>query len=372
MTIAGSVHLLGDDLLDGSTAISLSGSSNIKNNYTGIHSSFSKRIPALEATTHNGEKVQTLNAKLRVKRGRVGLFGKAQVGSTDVSKNKVKETVDATFVADGWSGTSVASDGNRGDPKSVFSDNGWDASYDMGSKLKFPLLTDTYHEVSTGTTYLDSSTGEKYSTTDYWTQVLTPKMYKGDMTITTNKDFYWNAQRPNDPYGKANSRSPDEDYILFNAKTNVMEVSGQVMIDGDLFLRQNKSKDQTIYFTGRAAILVAGNVDIDANLYSINADGSLTSSFPNANFLGIMAGGDLAVGRTAQQYIMGAFYAQGTFKSGKKTFIAGSVAANYFDFGKKVPAIYEVPARAEHLPMGLIGTAAGNSLTQVAWRELGS
>ncbi|HRI86736.1 MAG TPA: hypothetical protein PLJ47_00165 [Candidatus Hydrogenedentes bacterium] len=372
VTVAGSVHLLGDELLDGAVAISLTGSGEIKNNYGGMPAAFTKRIPGLEYEEHDGEKVQTLGAKLRVKRGRVGISGGATIGTKNVGNNKVKETLDATFVADGWTGTSVASDGDRGDPKNVFSDNGWDAPYDMGDGLKFPLLSDPYHEMASGETFIDSSTGKAYSTFDYWKAALTPEIYKGDMTITTEKDFYWNAQRPSESFEEAANRKPGEDYIYFNAKTNIMEVSGQIMIDGDLYLGKEKKQDKTLYFTGRAAILVNGNVDIDTNLYSQNADGSQSGSFPVANCLGIMAGKDIVVGRTANQYVMGAFYAQGKFESLKKTHIAGSVVANYFDFGKSSPLIYEVPTLADNLPEGMLGVSNGSSLTQLAWREIGA
>ena len=49
--------------------------------------------------------------------------------------NTIKETMDGCFVNEGWTGTSVTADGDRGDPTAVFSDNGWDATYDLGLSL---------------------------------------------------------------------------------------------------------------------------------------------------------------------------------------------------------------------------------------------
>lgn len=375
VSIHGSVHLLGDNTVSNTTvlaALDLSGTSLIHNNYVGIPASLSGRIPGLPTRTFNGETVQTLNAKLRVKRGLVGMSGNSEIGEPDVAGNTVKETMDGTYVTDGWTGTSVTDDGGRGDPQNLFSDNGWDATYDLGNKVSMPVMSDTYREVGTGKMYIDPDTGTYYTYSSYWTKVLTPQAYNGDMTIRANQNFYWNAQRPTDTYAQAGNRQSGEDYILFNATTNVLEISGQVMVNGNFAIERGSGNDKTIHYTGRAAILVNGDAILDTNMYSRNADGTTANSFPANNIFGIMCTGSLTMGVNSQLELMGAFYAQNQIRSQKQTVVTGTYVSNYFDMGTNVPEIYQVPTLADNLPTGMIGAYPLLIFSQVSWRELGA
>lgn len=374
VSIHGSVHLLGDNAVQGTTVLSaldLSGTSLIHNNYVGMPATMAGRIPPLPTRTFNGETIQTLNAKLRVKRGLVGMSGNSEIGEPNVVGNTIKETMDGTYVTDGWTGNSVVPDGGRGDPKNVFSDNGWDAVYDLGNKVPFPVLSDTYREVGTGKIYIDPDTGAPYTYTSYWNKVLTPMAYNGNMQIKANTNFYWNAQRPGDTYANAGNRQPGEDYILFNAATNVMEISGQVLINGNLIIDRGAGNDKTIHYTGRASIYVNGDVKLDTDLYAQNADGTTANSFPVNNILGIMAFGKMEMGSNSQLHLMGAFYAQDQIKSTKQTIVTGTYVSNYFDMGTNVPEIYQVPALADNLPPGMIGAYPILAFNQISWREIG-
>ncbi|HEY3298521.1 MAG TPA: hypothetical protein VGK34_07690, partial [Armatimonadota bacterium] len=77
-----------------------SGTADIQNNYNGISSTLSSKIPALSLQSIGGEMVQSLNAELRVKHGKVGLSGAATAGQANVTGNSVKETLDGVYVTD--------------------------------------------------------------------------------------------------------------------------------------------------------------------------------------------------------------------------------------------------------------------------------
>ncbi|MCH7909725.1 MAG: hypothetical protein IIB38_08925 [Candidatus Hydrogenedentes bacterium] len=142
VSIHGSVHVLGENLGAGGVAleaIDLSGTSLIHNNYEGLAADLLARVPPLPTTLFNGETVETLNGKVRVKNGLLGMSGNSEIGEADISGNSYKETMDGVYVTDGWTGTDI--DAN-GDPQSVYSDNGWDSAYDLGGAVPFPDYSD--------------------------------------------------------------------------------------------------------------------------------------------------------------------------------------------------------------------------------------
>jgi len=198
VSIHGSVHLLGTNILAGGlavAAIDLSGTSLIHNNYSGLEADLRNRVPALPERNWNGEIVETLNAKLRVKNGLVGMSGNSEIGEPDVVGNTVKETMDGTYVNDGWTGNSVNDDGGRGDPTAVFSDNGWDETYELGDKVSLPIFSDDWRDPVTGATIINPSTGINYTHEEYFA-TLAGTPYSGDITINARtSDFYYNATR---------------------------------------------------------------------------------------------------------------------------------------------------------------------------------
>lgn len=378
VSIHGSVHLLGDNLLPGGeaiTALDLSGTSLVHNNYGGMPADIANRIPPLPRESFGGEDVATLNANLRVRRGLVGMSGNSEIGQPNVVGNGIKETMDGVYVTDGYTGTSVIDDGGRGDPKKLYSDNGWDESYDLGDRVPLPLLQDQYRSPTTGALIQDPGRGDWYTHENYFDEVLvgdpanpTDGIYNGDIVINAAQDFYYNASRPADP--DPAHKQPTDDYILFNAATNRMEVNGQLSVNGSLTITRGGGNDKTISYCGRAAILVHGNVVLNTDLLSVNANGTIANSFPANNCLGIMASGDMTVGSISQLTLMGAFYAQGRIICSKQTQVAGSFVSNYFDMGTNVPSIYQVPSLADNLPIGMVGAYPIVAFSTISWREL--
>ncbi len=383
VSIHGSVHLLGNSLLIGIAALSaidLSGTSLIHNNYVDVPADLIARVPAVPVVNYNGENVSSLEANLRVKKGLVGMSGNSEIGEPNVAGNTFKETMDGVYVADGYTGTAVTPDGNRGDPKSLWSDNGWDELYDLGDKVSLPLLADPWRDPSNGATTLNSTTGAAYTHEDYFNQVLvanaanpTDGAYVGDMVIDARgSNLYWNATTGVKSTTLPASLPPaTDDYVYFNASTNVLRINGQIKVGGKLEFK-GQGADRSVNYSGRGAFLAYDNVTIDTDLVSCN-NGVTTNtagSFPVNNIIGVMTSKTMTVGSTAQCKIMGAFYAQEKIVTAKQTHVMGTFVSNYFDMGTNVPNIYQVPSLADNLPLGMIGNFPILSVSQVSWREI--
>jgi len=378
VSVHGSVHLLGNNLTTGALAVDaldLSGTSLIHNNYADCPSDLAARVPALPTTVFGGESIGTLNAKLRVKNGLVGSSGNSEIGQPNVAGNSYKETMDGTYVTTGWSGNQLTDEnGGRLHPTNLYSDNGWDQTYDLGNRVPFPVLTDPWRDPIDGHFVADPYRGGNYSHINYFSEVLvasptsqTDGILTEDVTIAANQNFYWNATQNSRTY--PGTPQPTDDYIRFNAETNVMEVNGQIRINGSLTITRGGGNDKTISYTGKAAILVDGDVTLDTDLYSRNANGTTANSFPVNNCLGVMATNNMTVGSLSQLNLMGAFYAGNQVQTLRQTNIMGTLVANYFNMGTNVPSIWQVPELANNLPLGMIGNYPILSIARVSWRE---
>ena len=373
VSIHGSVHLLGENVAEGGTSIAaldLSGTSLVHNNYGELSSNLRQRVPPLPQRMYEGEMVETLHANLRVKSGLVSLSGNSEIGSPHVPGSGEKGPMDGTFVNDGWTGNSTIDDGGRGVPTRVTSDNGWNQRYDLGERVPFPLLDHDYRDSVYGHTLENPDTLANYSHDEFFSEVLAGEPYDGDITIHARNtdEFYYNATNPDstDP----GERQSTDNYIYYNGDEKVLYVNGPVIVDGNLSLT-GQGSDRTIHYNGRAAWLVRGDVDLDANLYTVNSDGSVTQSFPHNNILGIMAEGSMMVGGSAQLTLMGAFYAENQIATQRQSTILGTFVSNYFDMGTNVPSIFQIPTLADNLPEGMIGAYPIRVLSRVSWREIG-
>jgi hypothetical protein len=372
VAIHGSVHLLGDDLGAGGVAIAaldLSGTSLIHNNYDGLSADLMGRVPPLPTTDYNGQNVGTLNANLRVKNGLVGMSGTSEIGQPDDGSNTWKETMDGVFVNEGWTGNSI--DGN-GDPTQVYSDNGWDNTYDLGDAVPFPTYDDDGgqdHLAYYLETNPNPSEGLQY-------------VYTGDMTIQAGGgSFYWNATTGTEVVGESpgvngmpNQADLDnsEYYVWFDDATDTMVINGRIPVDGDIqLLAGNGASNKLINYEGKGTMLAydsdsedGGDVTIDVSLK--------TTVFPADNLFGIQAQDDMTIGTSSQLEIMGGFYAQDGVIVDKQSTIMGTIVGNYFDMGTNVPKIYQVPELADQWTtiMRMIGSGPVLFLSPVSWREL--
>lgn len=395
VSIHGSVHILGDHVPEGGLAINaldLTGTSLLANNYGDrvnhpsipyMPDHLRMRVPALPTRMHEGTEVETLNARLRVKKGLVALSGNSRIGMALEPGMTIKNTMDGVYVTDGWEGGSA--------PTNVWSDNGVDNVYDLGHRgIVFPTLDMLWVDPVTLENVENPHTGDWYTHDEYFTEVLLADpvirddgIYEGDITINarTGDHFYWNATTEEELTGAdalAATPGENDDYLQFNADTNVLSINGQIRINGDLtFEGQGSSQisntDRLILYSGRAALLVDGNVKIGTHLITCNNNdpSDTANSFPQNNIIGIMATQDMEVGLVSQLSLMGAFYAAGRIKSSFQSVVAGTFVANYFDMGSQVPRIFQVPELQNWLPYGMIGHIPILVMDRTAWREIG-
>ncbi len=379
VSIHGSVHLLGDNLGNGDlavAAIDLTGTSMIHNNYVGLAAGLAGMVPALKTVTHAGESVQSLDAKLRVKNGLVGLSGNSEVGEANVTGNAVKETMDGVYVSDGYTGNALNADGT---PKQMYSDNGVLNGYDLGDAVPFPTFAN-----DVGGDHLGN-----YLTNDA-ANVGLHFVKTGNVAITLNQNYYWNAttgtESVNQSLGAGTmptsaSLNANHYYIWFDAATNRLRVNGRVPIDGNLTINPGTGADKTLNYTGKATILAydadssgnGGDVTVEASMLTMNANGTTTNSFPQNNLLGLMAQDDMMLGISSQLNIMGGFYSQDQISLNKQSTIMGTIVGNIFNMGGQVPDIYQVPALQDAWTtnMKMIGATPVEFLSPLSWRELG-
>lgn len=372
VTIHGSVHILGDALDPGDLAMDMSGNSGIFNNYGSLSADLRGRVPPLEQVSFGGEMVETLNATFRVKNGMVSTNGSNTIGTADQSGNSVKETLDAVYVSDGWTGNKT--DGN-GDPSTVHSDNGWDDGYDLGNQLAYPTYDD-----DGGRDHLDY-----YTETDPNPAQGFQQVHVGNLNIQAGGgNFYWNATTGTKVVNKNPGSNgmptkaqlnPNHYYVWFDDSTDTMVINGRIPVQGNLgLLSGNGNNNKLINYEGKGTFLAFDPNNANGGDVTVNVS-LKTTAFPNTNLLGVHAQDDFSIGTSSQLEIMGGFYAQDGIIVNKQTIIMGTIVGDYFDLGGQVPDIYQVPELQDAWTeaMRMIGTnPQGGDLTLVplSWREL--
>jgi len=320
--IRGSVHILGTGLTSTNFAVNMSGGALIGNNYNGMDDALKALIPSIGAT-------EDLEAKLRVKQGKVGLSGTAQVGKSETTSTN-KDTVGGVYVTDGYGGTAGASN--------VYSDNGTSNAYDLGDKVTFPSLNNPYTDPTTGTNY---STYAAFLTANAY-------IYSGDLNISDDT--------PTFTIGNANGS------ITWDKSAATLTISGLVKA-GNIDLAK---KGKVVTYAGKGTLYSTGNIKIHDNLLP-------SSGFPATNAIGLIATQDIEIATVpgeSHTKAAGAFYAEGKIKSGMQNKILGTFVSNYFDMGSQVPKIYQVPSLATNLPPGMPGATPVWVFTKKTWREI--
>ncbi len=342
VNISGSVHILGTGLGSTDYAVELGGTAElIGNNYSAMAADLQRRLPSLPTTVFNGETVETLSAVLRVKNGIVGLDGNSSVGVTDVPGNLYKETADAVYSNDGFGGNSGSAN--------VFSDNGWSNNYDMGDAISFPSLSDPYMGYPSYQQYL----------------------YDNALVISDAGDL---AQLANITAGSS--------FTITDAggKGSIsMDGTGNLTVDGIIYVEGgdlNITGASDVIFSGKASVLVTGNIAVDTNLVTPAVPVGGEHNFPyvqstgDENIIGFMTPNDISLGTSAQLDIMGLFYAENKVTINKQTDLMGSIVTNYFDLTGQVPNIYQVPEAKNYLPPGMIGSSGGWSMALLSWQRV--
>jgi len=341
VNLHGSVHILGDNLNDGDVAMEMSGAGNIHNNYSGITAALSSRLPSLDTTTFNGEVMRTLDAELRVKKGRVDISGTSNAGFPDVpgGSPQIKETLDGTYVTDGYGG-------NQGE-SNVYSDNGASEGYDVGDAINMPdLLNDPYTDPNTGTTY---PTYMNYLQNN-------ALVISGNVTLKPGQTF--------------SSLSNEFGSISMDASGN-LQISGIVYVTGDIEIEAGQGEDRhtPVIFDGKGTLVSEQDISVSTHVLS---DGT----FPTDDVLGFIAADDIDIGTgpgDAHLDIMGVFFAQDQITNKKQNQLAGAMVSNYFEIDN-VPDLFHVPSIVDNLPPGMPGGETIDIYTYKVvngtWREL--
>jgi len=402
VSIHGSLHILGENLLPGDEAINslaLGGSSIIANSYCcgggpGLRDELRDRVPVNETVDFMGETdLETVESVVRVKNGSVSLSGTANLGLVNDDSNNRKETLDAVYVNNNW----AIVDG-EGLPTNVYSDNGSAANYDLGDAVDFPTF-----ENDQGDSHLD------YYLEDFaLDNSADHQIFDGDIAIKAGaNDFYWNATTGDLTYtppmgvtglsiGMTESGAfPDaatvaalpstDNYIWFNQATNEMVIHGRVPVSGDIqLLAGNGAMNRKITYSGVGSLLAYdggtgrgdGDVTITTSLVTpeatTDADGNPIPTFPD-NVLALMAADDLTLAGSSHLDLMGGFYAQDAIIVDKQSTIMGTIVGNTFELSQ-VPDVYQVIPLAQALTgdsIRMIGSDPVIVLIKVSWRELG-
>ena len=344
--------------------IDLSGTAGVGNNYKDMDTDLLSRVPSLPPTTFNEEEVESLNAKLRVKHGKVNLSGTATVGDPDEQLNGYKETIDGVYVTDGFGG-------NKGE-SNVYSDNGTDQPYDLGEgTLDFPTLDDLYIDPETGNIFKDEYE-QTYTYLQYYEKYglnITEIHEKFNLVSSISSDtesFTIGSKEVPNEYGKIN-------YIDWNQTSGILQIGGIICVDNADGLvigkvREEEEEEETIIFDGKGTLVSAypeADIFIHDHLLS-------NGEFPTEDSLGLISAGDInvATGEWDNHLnIMGAFYAENTITMAKQTELAGTFVSNYIDMGNEVPSIYQVPELINNMPPGMPGATTYSIYTN-NWHEV--
>jgi hypothetical protein len=332
-TIAGPVHILGDNVGSGECALRLGGGASIVNDYTKLPPALRAKIPPCPRCEHRGEVVESLGATVRARRGMVGLDGASALGASDQPGNDVKETTDGVFVTDGFTGTSGEDN--------VFSDNGVATPYDMADKLSFPSITEPYRDYPTYLEYLREKA-----------LVITDAAQLEQLAnLTPEAKFEFS-----DADGKG--------LIAMDGQGN-LKIAGIVYVPGSVAFTSTDGK--ILSYRGRGSLVCEGDVRFRASLVT---EGD--RSFPY-NIIGVMTPGSI-VFDGANIDVMGVFYGQKQIVNAKQTDVVGSLVSHYVDMGSQVPSVYYVPLVRKMPPPGLIdaGDYAVQVMARRQFRPLGS
>ena len=310
-------------------ASEISGNAEVGNNYDGMPLDLRSRVPNPPSVQYGGEWVDSLSSNLRAKHGRVDISGSATVGDPNATGNSLKETVNGTYVNDGFGG-------NQG-TAGVHSDNSYTHGYDLGDGLvRFPLI-DTGTYVKGGVTYANYLAYLEANAT----------VVSGDVTLTK---------------GTARTISGPKGSIVLDAAGN-MTISGIVYVTGNISFGPSKAR---ITYSGSGTLVTPQSAYVHCDLMP-------ATNFPRNDALGLIARDriELATGGGDAQLTMAiAMYAQHQIVSNKQVKVAGTMVSSYYSMSN-VPKLYQVPELADHLPTGMPGGDPVYivSLSTESWKE---
>lgn len=331
-------------------AVEMGGTSKVGNNYIDMPSALKSRVPSIA----NDDGIETLDAKLMVKYGKVKLEGNASIGSEEVSETpQSKNTMDSVNVPDGFDvGDGVVSDFVHTDELLADRDR-------FNDVVRMPSLKDAYTDNATGTFYpapIDPY-GNPTEIGGYESYLMTKGfVVPGDLNIDTAPFSYSDAKGNSINYQRVK---------IGGQWSWLLTIQGLFCIDGSL----NITND--IVYSGKGTFYVKGVPDADnENDVKIMSNVMTNGNFPNS-IMGIMSRENIFFGG-AQNKVMGLFYAADTIKCTKQYDVAGTFISAYFDMGTNVPRIFQVPVveqEVNHPPYFIDTLFPGRGIVFDKWYE---
>lgn len=341
--IAGSVHLLGTGLP--STAI-------VFNNQTGDCLNDNTGMDSTLAAKIFGGTSSDLNAKFRVKNGRVDMsHGSGKIGS---SASPFKG-IYVTNGADGGSGVNadIIGGDNSGDGQNLFADEGAASpkAYDLGDGVSMPSIDEDW---------MNNNSLDLTSITDTEDPPSpTPKgLIAGNLELTGKFKVGPNWYEPDINQGDAPTFQGSTNAIRYTSASNLLEIKGIIKV-------KSLTISDDITYSGNGTIYVTGTTVIDGDVLP-----AAPASYPTTNRLGVVSEGDMDFPSSAQKLLTGAYYCAETITSSKQTELAGTIVCRNFDITAQVPKLWQVPSLVENLPPGMPGKDPLWVFTEKTWKDL--
>jgi len=352
VTIAGSIHILGDGL-DATTTVFSNQTGDCRNTNVGMDSDLADAI--------DGGTTSDLNAKFRIKNGRVDMsVGSADIGSSSSPFKGIYVTDGDDEGANGVNDDIIGGN-NAGGGQNLYADKGATSAeaYDLGD-YNIPLP-------SIDTVWLNANSLDLTGVTDV-TAVDDPVVGADSATddgetekglIAGALDLTGDWHHGHDNYYPDIDQTDGTNSINFNSEARVLTINGIVKVSS-----LNISDD--IKYAGNGTIYVTGTTLIDGNVLPVTDE-----TYPTTNVFGVVSTGDITLGdQSAQMLLTGAYYTAGTAFSGKQTELAGTIVCKNFNITNQVPKIWQVPSLSTNLPPGMPGSDAVWVFTDRTWREI--
>lgn len=363
VSIAGSIHILGEGL-DPATTVFSNQTGDCLNTNVGMDSDLADAI--------YGGTTSDLNAKFRIKNGLVNMsVGSADIGS---SSNPFK----GIYVTDGDAGAygvnaDIIGGDNAGASQNLYADKGAFSAraYDLEEyNTTLPRINDTeLTAISLDLTGVTDSTEDFQFKTSAGASIVDTVddkgLINGNLELTEKFKVKGKKYYPDIEKYDGTDWTSSTNAIRFNSATNVLEIKGIVKV-----LSLNISDDITYKTVPGPAgkkggtIYTTGTTEIDGDVLPAAA-----ASYPTTNVFGVISTGDMTL-PSKNKLLTGAYYTEGTATSSGQTELAGTIVCENFDITKNVPKIWQVPSLATNLPPGMPGAAAVWVFTDRTWREI--
>ena len=374
VVIAGSIHILGDGLASTTTVFS---------NQIGDCRNTNVGMAGALAVKFAGGTSSDLNAKFRVKNGRVNM----SVGSADIGSSS--SPFKGIYVTDGDDGDSngvnddIIGGDNAGAGQNLYADKGASSAkeYDLGDyNITLPSIDTAWFDDPdadpancldlTGIT--DQTGGPPNnlpSATDDGHPADERGLIAGDLELSQSYKPLEVTYYPEiEQYDGGDWESSTNGIRLdCSSSPPVLEIKGIVKVSS-----LNISNDIT--YSGRGTIYTTGTTLIDGNVLPKTGETYPTTTdalgVTTKNVFGVVSR-DITLGDDASQMLLtGAYYTFGTATSSKQTELAGTIVCKNFNITAQVPSIWQVPSLSTNLPPGMPGSDAVWVFTDRTWREI--